>query len=86
MNNVTDYNTHVYPKKMWQAWTPELVVIPSLAALQLAFQLGNYLYLRSDYLQEQLTQLLTQKKSELVQVEREFKNLSITDDSTFQEL
>jgi hypothetical protein len=86
MNNVTDYNKHVYPKKMWHAWTPELVVIPSLAALQIAFQLGACYYRRAYQSHVPFKQLLAQKNDDLAQVEQELKNFEIIDGSNFQEL
>lgn len=86
LEQVDHYNDHVYPHQVWQAWRPTAIVVPSILAVQVAFQLGGYLYRRSRRLREPIKQLLSQKKSDLTLVERDFDNLVIMGDSTFQEL
>lgn len=83
---VDQYNDHVYPQHVWHAWRPSAIVLPSIVALQLAFQASGYLYCRSKRLHEPLKQLLVQKKSDLLKVEQDFNTFTIIDDSTFQEL
>lgn len=86
MNNVTDYNERVYPKKMWNAWKPEVILLPSVLALQVAFQLGACYYRRAYRSHQPFKQLLSQKNNELAEVEQELKNFAITDDLTSAEL
>jgi hypothetical protein len=86
LEQVDHYNDHVYPHQVWQAWRPTAIVVPSILAVQGAFQLGGYLYRRSRRLREPIKQLLLQKKSDLDRVEEDLGKLTIVGDSTFQEL
>lgn len=85
MKNVTYYNDQVYPKQRLHAWKQEIILIPSLAALQVAFQIGGYYYRRSRRLREPIKQLVTQKKTDFAQIQQDFSKLQIADDANFQE-
>lgn len=86
IGKVDQYNTQVYPKQLRNAWTPELIVVPSLAVLQIAFQIGGCFYRKFQRLREPIKQLIAQKKMDLDQVAQDIDKLTIVDDTSFQEL
>lgn len=86
MGEVDQYNTQVYPKKMLYAWSPSIVVLSTIIALQLGFQAGGYFYRKSRRLLGPIKELIEHKKQDFVQVGQEFEKLTIVDDSSFQEL
>lgn len=86
MSQVDYYNDQMYPKQMLHAWTPSMIVFPSILVVQVAFQISGYLYRRSKRLSEPITQLVEQKKQDLAQVEQEFNKIQILEDTNFQQL
>lgn len=83
MAQVDQYNDHVYPKKLLHAWVPEIVVGSGILAIQVAFIVGNYIYLRSKRSGEPIKQLIAQKKDDLAQIEQDLGKLTIVGDSQF---
>lgn len=83
MAQFDEYKSQVYPRLLRREWMPGIVVLPSIVALQVAFQAGGYFYRRSKRLLEPIKQLLEQKKNDLNRAETEFNKLAIVDGSEF---
>ncbi len=86
LKNVTYYNHHVYPAQMVHAWKPDMILIPSVFALQGVIQLAGCYYRRAHRSHENIKQLVDQKKTDLTYVQGELKTFTITDNSTFEQL
>lgn len=86
MSQVNYYNDHIYLKQMHAAWMPSMILLPSILALQIAFQVGGCLHRRAKRLSEPIKQLIVQKKSDLDQVEKDLKDLQTENTESFQEL